>query len=82
MDFPGELFLSIYLSIPHGLLLYRFNPIPLSLDVIYLLIYLFSKDATDFYQRVEVAFLPGETVTNDLLSICWFVYMIAMAMCI
>lgn len=74
---PGELFLSIYFSIAHGLrspFSYRFNPITLSLDVIYLLIYLFTKDVTDFYQRVEVPFLPGETVTNDLLSICWFVH--------
>lgn len=50
-----------------------FNPIRATLDVIYLFIYLFSKDVTDSYRGPEWGLLPGETVTNVQPSIRQFV---------
>lgn len=50
-----------------------FNPIRATLDVIYLFIYLFSKDVTDSYRGPKWGLLPGETVTNVQPSIRQFV---------
>lgn len=75
MDSLDKLLAPICWSIPHGGVspfLSPFNPITATLDVIYLFIYLFSKDVRDSYQGwSSVFFLLKRWLTSSHRSISW-----------